>query len=100
MRKGFRLHETEARFQAMLHGRFRVPLPGRYVQGNGRVGQQDHVPRATASQPAASELRRQPKGTILVINFIHIRPNPARAHATGFSTSAVYGLFYRCIRYE
>jgi len=49
MRKGFRLHETEARVQAMLHGWFRVPLLGRHVQGNGRVGQQDHVPRATAS---------------------------------------------------
>lgn len=57
----------------MLHGRFRVPLLGRHVQGNGRVGQQDHVPRATSSKPTASELRRQPKGLYLVLNSLPIK---------------------------
>jgi len=42
----------------MLYGRFRVPVPGRHVQRDGRMGEQDHVPRATATQPAATELRR------------------------------------------
>lgn len=85
MRESVRLHETQARVQVniyvmpactanivyfstlspqtVLYGRFRVPVPGGHVRGDGRVGQQDHVPRATASEPAAAKLRRQPKGT-------------------------------------